>query len=362
MRPRHKRGGFLKAASTLAAGAALCGVVALAAWSLSGLRDAPPEWAPVTEPPTANSADPQTATGGPFGPRPGAADLRKRYPYESLAGRLEYEGDGAGAEPDLPPATLQRLNAVEQGFQDREMLNRRVKSLAKLHSDQVEQFVNEEGFGVSRMMPMTSPSYLELPAAPPIPFAHAADLPPGREGAPAELPATGGTGGAARVPSREMLGWFHDFGRFDFLNPSAFGHVKDREHVAGFMAHHFRQMPELRDPRAKAAPETERWALRRLELVSLLKHGRPAVYVSDHLPRMDDLKKSQTRPLSEFEGRALRAVRDGEDLVAEATTNRIEMMGSLRATKQCLDCHHAHRGDLLGAFSYELQRDPAPGK
>ena len=62
------------------------------------------------------------------------------------------------------------------------------------------------------------------------------------------------------------------------------------------------------------------------------------------------------------EARALQSLREGEDLVAEATTHRIEMMGSLRATKQCLDCHHAHRGDLLGAFSYELQRDQAPGQ
>jgi hypothetical protein len=79
--------------------------------------------------------------------------------------------------------------------------------------------------------------------------------------------------------------------------------------------------------------------VRRLELVSLLKHERPAAYVSDHLPRMGDLRtKAQTRPLSEFEDKALAAVRDGEDLVAEATANRIHLLGSLRATKQCLDC------------------------
>ena len=30
------------------------------------------------------------------------------------------------------------------------------------------------------------------------------------------------------------------------------------------------------------------------------------------------------------------------------------MLGSLRAAKQCLDCHTASRGDLLGAFSYAL--------
>jgi hypothetical protein len=355
MRPRHERRGFLRAAGTLALGAALCGVVVLAAWSLSGLREARPDATPTPESPGADSVVVRLS----------AEELRQRYPYESLADRLDYEGDGSGAAPDLPPAALKRLDAVEQGFQDRETWNRRAKSLARLHSDQVEQFINEDGFGNGRMLPMTSPSYLELPEAPPVPFAHLADLPPERAGSPVGRPASGGTAAAPRAPSLDMLGTFHDNGRFDFLNPGTFGHVKDRDHVAGFVSHQFRQMPDLLNPqglKSSSVPETERWALRRLELVSLLKHDRPAVYVSDHLPRMDDLKKSRTRPLSEFEARALQAVRTGEDLVAEASTHRITMMGSLRATKQCLDCHHAHRGHLLGAFSYELQRDPAPGQ
>lgn len=46
-------------------------------------------------------------------------------------------------------------------------------------------------------------------------------------------------------------------------------------------------------------------------------------------------------------------------MIAQATTNRIEMVGSLRAEEQCLQCHDAERGELLGAFSYELIRDPA---
>jgi hypothetical protein len=42
------------------------------------------------------------------------------------------------------------------------------------------------------------------------------------------------------------------------------------------------------------------------------------------------------------------------------------MLGSLRAQKQCLECHRVPHGSLLGAFSYELRRDPpikvaAPG-
>jgi hypothetical protein len=120
-------------------------------------------------------------------------------------------------------------------------------------------------------------------------------------------------------------------------------------------------MPEFRDPQPPGKvkePPKERWLITRLELVSLLKHKEPAVYVSGELPRMEDLKKSKTRPPSEFEAKALKALRDGEDVVTEATTNHIRMVGALRASKQCLECHQVRRGDVLGAFSYDLLRDP----
>ena len=98
--------------------------------------------------------------------------------------------------------------------------------------------------------------------------------------------------------------------------------------------------------------------MHRLELVSLLKHEKPAVYVSRSLPRMEDLKDVKTRALSRFEQSALKQLRDGEDVVTKASLNRIEMIGSLRATKQCQQCHDVKSGALLGAFSYELLRDP----
>src|SRR5207302_117604 len=83
----------------------------------------------------------------------------------------------------------------------------------------------------------------------------------------------------------QQLAGFHDQGRLNFLNPSSFGYIKDRNNVAGFQSHQFRSMP--REP---AASDKEKWAVIRLELVSLLKHDHPVVYSSDHLPRMDDLK------------------------------------------------------------------------
>ncbi len=102
----------------------------------------------------------------------------------------------------------------------------------------------------------------------------------------------------------------------------------------------------------------EQWAVRRMELVSLLKHDRPQVYVSSELPRMDKMDDTPVRDLGEFETGALAKLKAGEDVVTRASLNRIEMLGALRASKSCLQCHNVERGQLLGAFSYSLVRDP----
>lgn len=158
-------------------------------------------------------------------------------------------------------------------------------------------------------------------------------------------------------PQEPSLRGYHYGSVSNFLDPHSFGHVKDRENVAGFQSHQFQIMPS-KLPTDPLEPKKERWTLRRLELVSLLKHEKPVVYVSESLPRMEDLQKAKTRPLTDFEAGSLKSLAEGEDLVASATPNSIRMLGAVRATNSCLMCHDAERGDLLGTFSYELQRDP----
>jgi len=101
------------------------------------------------------------------------------------------------------------------------------------------------------------------------------------------------------------------------------------------------------------------WTVAKLELVSLLKHSEPRVYVSTQLPRMDQLKDAPTRPLDPFESRSLEQLRTAQDLVLEQRASDVRMLGSVRAGKNCLQCHNVTRGDLLGAFSYELRRTNA---
>jgi hypothetical protein len=71
---------------------------------------------------------------------------------------------------------------------------------------------------------------------------------------------------------------------------------------------------------------------------------------------MDELRNAPTRSLDSFESESLRALQAGEDLKVQHEKDAIRMLGSIRAAKQCLQCHEVERGDLLGAFSYKLRQ------
>lgn len=100
----------------------------------------------------------------------------------------------------------------------------------------------------------------------------------------------------------------------------------------------------------------QQWEIVRLELVSLLKFKDARVYMSKELPQLEKLKDAPTRELDEFEAGALAKLWHDEDVIVEEEPHRIRMLGSLRATNRCLDCHTVKRGQLLGAFSYVLRR------
>jgi hypothetical protein len=166
--------------------------------------------------------------------------------------------------------------------------------------------------------------------------------------------------GPSGLPTLQSLAGLHAQSGYAFISPDSLGYVKSPKTVAGFDPHKFRYAPMLGDQRLlKHDPgQKEKWVLKRLELVSLLKHDQPVAYVSDELPKMENLKNAPTRGLDGFETVALKRLQAGEDVVTDATLNRIRMVGALRANKGCLECHTAQRGQLLGVFSYEILRDP----
>lgn len=295
--------------------------------------------------------------------------LREQYPFESILSRLAYEHITPPSKAPSVSPEVERQLAVREEFAARRgspgsgKLMNRSSALKQLHSDEVAKFITRPGFGSSRRATFDmGPGELPLAQLTPIRLPSAEIDPPSPE-LPVSLravtPVT--AAGVAVLPAIDRLELLNQASLRSFLSSFRFGYVKDREHVAGFGPHGFQYLPRLElvgGELPQLAEPTEHWAVRRLELVSLLKHDTPRAYSSDKLPQMEELLGVPTRPLNDFENDALPRLIESEEVVARATTNRIEMVGAIRAEKQCLECHEVHRGQLLGAFTYTLVRDP----
>jgi hypothetical protein len=306
---------------------------------------------------------------------------------ETLRRRLAYEAKHGKVKPELTKETEGQLNNFESLlFRDYRVIGMQLAA-RELHDKSVQEFVGAEGFGMERMV-IFVPKYLEIPNAPPIKLAKDESFSEADAGDPVKLPRDDSVANPLRVPTAGALLAFHTDGQRSFVNLPGFaflpgtpqagrggfarprvpGQDRKAKLKMGFWPHHFRHVPDV--PRTvrkdEKVPEKEKWLVQRIELVSLLKHEQPVAYVSKHLPRMDELRKAETRPLDGFEMTALASLKKGETIVSDASVNRMYLLGAVRAATQCLDCHSVERGTLLGAFSYELvrtpRRAPLPGR
>ncbi len=286
------------------------------------------------------------------------AMLREQFPLQPVTQRLAYEArrlpaasERAASDTSVtePVALAPEVELNLQATEARARSSDRGRALAQLHRIDTDR--NSTPFG----RPQTF-RFLNTAVSLPDPRSISLTEPPPRNGCatPSETPHD-------YVPQPSptdsttpfyALREFHDKGARDFLNPERFGHVQDREHVAGFEPHGFQSMPALGKHRS---PEGE-WSLEHLDLVSLLKPSGPHAYVSANLPKIEELKTADTRLLDDFETRALSQLRTNEDVVIEESDGVVRMVGALRAGNQCIQCHAARRGELIGAFSYELHR------
>ncbi len=258
--------------------------------------------------------------------------LRDKFAFESLEARLPYP------VPPSQPGNPEQLQQLEQAITEHDRFGFRSRNaeLKRLHTQSVNHFVNSSGFGVARMSNgPTSEHWLktEPRSAPPQP-----NLDYFRPQFPEDAPP------ATRLETQDVAG-FHIASIVDFVNPKGFGYFQDRRNVAGFQSHGFSKVP---DPIPK-------WEVANLELVGLLRHEQPVVYVSDTLPKMESLAETKTRPLDPFETTALAALRAGEDLHIGDGPNSTRLAGAIRSVNACAACHESQRGDLLGAFSYRLR-------
>lgn len=261
--------------------------------------------------------------------------LQEEFAYISLEGRLPSPAKPHSAEA-MPSTTGDRLNQLEDRYEKENSSwsgQRRTDILRALHENTVEVFVDQPGFGVTRMGGMTRWLLTGAHQRQPIP----------QPGIPSPSPWVS-TPDQSQKAATNGLRSLHEASVLDFANPANFGFIKDRQHIAGFREHQFTEIP---------APQ-ERLALVRLDLVGLVLHKEPVAYISENLPRMDELRTAPTRSLDDFENAGLSALRGGEDLFVSEHGTECRMIGAIRALRQCLACHDRERGELLGAFSYTL--------
>jgi hypothetical protein len=312
--------------------------------------------------------------------------LQVRYPLYSVSDRLAYEtGSKHRAAEKAAPRSLAPLVEVELAAAEaRSRFAIRNRVLGEVHGNDgigvatdaylLARLENDLATLDGRSMELSSAPRRsggcgshEAPRAPE-PEPQYVPQPAPEQG---PLPEYASTDAPVAAPPRELLTELHKGAGNDFLNPERFGYVRSRDQVAGFEPHRFTAMPSLGksyDANTDgtthnavmfgSAGETVRhddqWTLERVDLVSLHKPAGPAVYLSENLPKVDDLKTADTRLLDDFETRALAKLRTDDDVVIEQADGRIRMVGALRAGNHCLRCHAGARGELLGALSYEF--------
>ncbi len=266
-------------------------------------------------------------------------EMLRLYPVESLADRLTnektYVEQRRSVDKGRDEGGLKGLaeldGYLETSGQVRSIL------LSRLHESTIHGFVNSSGFG-SRRRILPSKSRLRLEEGEVLPFVEPWSIAKS-DGAPVRAR------DRTSPPDSIKLNDLHLTSTFDFVNPSGFGYVLDRQHVRGFQPHHFHAFPK----------GANTWQVMSIELVSMLKHDPPEVYVTSNLPRMQELATSSTRALDAFEQRALQQMLGGKGLEVEPSETGLRMMGPIRAFKSCQSCHEVEHGDLLGAFSYRLE-------
>lgn len=282
------------------------------------------------------------------------ARLRKLFPYESMEARVPAPQQSAGATK-LTQAAAHRLDKIEKQI---EFAGDTVRTweLELLHEDAVGLFVNSPGFGVARMM---------RPSAGVLEFTRDRQTVP-QPGPRVEATWSPGDGLGAPAGDKPFLGLLLEDSVGEFVFRQGWGFPRDRRHVAGFVSHRFGRVPvpddgwrvqdDLTEKFTTLDPPATRWQVQTLDLVGLLLHEEPVVYVSERLPAMDKLDGAPTRPLNRFEKLAMATLQAGDDLVVGRDGDGLRMLGGIRSSKQCVICHGGQRGDLLGAFSYTLKR------
>lgn len=263
--------------------------------------------------------------------------LKGEYPFVSLSDRLKVRAEPVVANfPDVP-------KSYGSGFRHREL------AIRDLHSSAIFHFLEAPEFGVMRMSydPITT---LKNDDESPIvlkPYSDCLNL--------ADFEA-GEKYHSKNASGQDELVWKHSRIESWFATEERNGEFKDVDHVAGFLPHAITDQSKAnywqREP--SDLLEYEALTLNRLQLVGLLYHDNPVVYDLETTPTMVNAETAPTRPLDEFENRALEILKAGEPVYYESDGKITRMLGAIINADSCTKCHPGPNNQLLGAFSYVL--------
>ena len=301
------------------------------------------------------------------------AAAQEKYPPVPRSAVLPQPPPAALAQPAPHPATPEWAEAFAdtdtaaytRDDWDARQRNIALKHLYATHLTFAERFARRPDFGALRMVPNRDMPALLADgewdvAIPVLPQPRAGRMWP--DGDVTAEP-------AADAGALEALALWHARRGIGFANAPGFGLLAqpggdgwdepalppdadpaDAPFLLGFSPHAARTSPG-------AGPLAPRWELVRVELIGLVLHDEPVAYASDELPRMGETATHATRPLTAFERSALPRLAAGEWVVAAAHDYRLRAVGALPAAKACAECHGVEEGRLLGALSYDFERN-----
>lgn len=288
--------------------------------------------------------------------------MRSQYPMVSIADRFEHENSGERPKREID---MSLKDTPDEGLVDAEaldiklrMFSYRTRDLRRLHSRSVEQFIIAPDFG-ARRMPIRGPGEIESIEIQDPGFDHDRFWSMTIQRAIPEV--YDREYQLLENPWENFRSNFqHEIGKFqyhfaatrDFANQNTFGYVTVNREVAGFVNHAFHNPP----PGIQL--DERRWRIESLQLVSLLNHETPQVYLHEDLPRMDQVADGvvETRDLDVFETEGLAKLQNGEQIVSAEVDGELRMIGALRSRFSCTECHNMEKDELLGAFSYKFLR------
>lgn len=199
------------------------------------------------------------------------SELRRQFPPQPLESRLKFQDDTSALAPSIPKLSRDaEANLVSFEQRDQGLAEYRIYTLKLLHDATYCRRTLSYGFAprsFSRVREQWLTIHKRMPFE--LPFGIDADL--------------------TRHPFNNSISEVHSILLEDLFRFERLGWLRDSEHAIGFTPHGPVALQSLLSPGYEDTTEPA-WQLTRLELVSLLRHDEPRVYIAETVPLMNELE------------------------------------------------------------------------